>query len=213
MRAVPDDFDNIQALHSPYGAVHGVGTPMISPTDYASFGEHGMRPLMVDTMRRQEGDEHLSPTGLSPAFGHVGFAPPGSLGTPDVLSPLSLTSNDRYYGSHLSSPLSAGPRSGNPFNRQSSSDNYQMHSSRQHPRPLQPIQLRDTMSRSRSESLQSPLRTSMSWKGDSLDYTEYPPGQTSPNTSGRQQSQYSPQLQQQSSNPSAHQYDTDAYSK
>lgn len=212
MRAVPDDFDNIQALHSPYGAVHGVGTPMVSPIDYAaSFGEHGMRPLMVDTMRRHETDDHMSPSGLTSGFGHVGFAPPGSLGTPDVLSPLSLTSSDRYYGSHLSSPLSAGPRSSNPFNRQNSSDSYQMHQNpRQHPRPLQPIQLRETMSRSRSESLQSPLRSSMSWKGDSLDYAEYPPGQTSPNSAGRQQPQYQPQ--QQSSNPgNAQQYDGDAY--
>src|SRR6195952_6144134 len=90
MRAVPDDFDNVQALHSPYGAVHGIGTPMQSPVDFVpNYTDHMMRPLMVDTMRRHENDDHMSPTntGISPAFGHVGFAPGGGpMGTPDVLS-------------------------------------------------------------------------------------------------------------------------------
>ncbi len=70
LRAVPDDFDNVQALHSPYGAVHGLGTPITSPVDFGASGyaDRMMRPLMVD-VRRSDGDDHLSPTGLSPAFG------------------------------------------------------------------------------------------------------------------------------------------------
>ena len=211
MRAVPDDFDNVGALHSPYGAVHGIGTPLTSPVDFASgYTDHMMRPLMVDTMRRNDHDEHISPTGLSPAFGHVGFAPGGSMGTPDLLTPLSLNSTDRYYPSHLSSPMSAGPRSSNPFDRQNS---YQALShSRQHPRQLQPLQLRETISRSRSDSLQSPLRTSMSWKGDNIDYSSYQTGQPSPQLSGRQQSVYQPE---QIGNPAvnaSHQYDGNTYS-
>lgn len=208
MRAVPDDFDNVQALHSPYGAVHGVGTPMQSPVDFVpAYGDHMMRPLMVDTMRRN--DDHMSPTGLSPAFGHVGFAPAGSMGSPDVLSPLSLNSTDRYYSSHLSSPMSSGPRSSNPFDRQNS---YQTLShSRQNVRPLQPLQLRETMSRSRSDSLNSPLRSSMSWKGESIDYTSYQTGQPSPQLSGRQQSVYQPD--QISNAPvNANQYDANTSS-
>lgn len=210
MRAVPDDFDNVQALHSPYGAVHGVGTPMQSPVDFVpAYADHMMRPLMVDTMRRNDNDDHMSPTGLSPAFGHVGFAPGGSMGTPDVLSPLSLNSSDRYYSSHLSSPMSAGPRSSNPFDRQNS---YQTLShSRQHVRPLQPLQLRETMSRSRSESLNSPLRSSMSWKGETIDYTSYQTGQPSPQLSGRQQSVYQPD-QISNTAVNAHQYDGNASS-
>lgn len=226
MRAVPDDFDNVQALHSPYGAVHpnqghpmhSLSTPLQSPVDFMpgyslanphsshdlshqSHGSHMMRPLMVDTMRRPH-DEHISPTGLSPAFGQFGtMATPGGA---DVLSPLSLsTDGGRYYGhggngSHLSSPMSAGPRSADAFGRQNS---YQSLShSRQQVRPLQPLQLRETMNRSRSESLQSPLRTSMSWKGDTLDYGSYQTsssggGQQSPQLSGRQQSVYQPQNQ------------------
>src|ERR1041384_5885060 len=76
MRAVPDDFDNVQALHSPYGAVHGLGTPMASPVDFsAPYGHEMMRPLMVD-VRRQEGeDQHLSPPGLSPASTNTRFTP------------------------------------------------------------------------------------------------------------------------------------------
>ncbi|KAE8444416.1 hypothetical protein EG329_000616 [Mollisiaceae sp. DMI_Dod_QoI] len=210
MRAVPDDFDNVQALHSPYGAVHGVGTPMQSPVDFVpAYADHMMRPLMVDTMRRNDNDDHMSSSGLSPAFGHVGFAHGGSMGTPDVLSPLSLNSSDRYYSSHLSSPMSAGPRSSNPFDRQNS---YQTLShSRQHVRPLQPLQLRETMSRSRSESLNSPLRSSMSWKGETIDYTSYQTGQPSPQLSGRQQSVYQPD-QISNTTVNAHQYDANASS-
>jgi hypothetical protein len=194
MRAVPDDFDNVQALHSPYGAVHGLGTPITSPVDFggSSYADHIMRPLMVD-VRRGEGDDHLSPTGLSPAFGSIGFNPSATLSTPDILSPMSPSSTDRYgYSSHMSGPLSAGPRTSNPFARQPSLDSsMQMHShnSRQQIRPLQPLQLRETMHRSRSDSLQSPLRSSMSWKGDSIDYTTYH-GASSPQMGGRQPGLY-----------------------
>lgn len=194
MRAVPDDFDNVQALHSPYGAVHGIGTPLQSPVDYSqNYGDPGMgmRPLMVDTMRRQEHEEHLSPTGLSPAFGHVGFASQGSIGSPDMLSPLSLGGGDRYYSNHLANPGGTGARNSTVYNRHNSMDGYGMQASRQGARPLQPLQLRETMSRSRSESLQSPLRSSMSWKGDSIDYASYPPpGPQSPSSNGRQASMY-----------------------
>ncbi|KAK1829612.1 homeobox-leucine zipper protein HDG5 [Podospora conica] len=193
MRAVPDDFDNVQALHSPYGAVHGLGTPLSSPVDFggSSYADHMMRPLMVD-VRRGEGDDHLSPTGLSPAFGSIGFNPSATLSTPDILSPMSPSSNDRYYSSHLSGPLSAGPRTSNPFARNSIDSTMQMqsHHSRQQIRPLQPLQLRETMNRSRSDTLNSPLRSSMSWKGDSIDYTTYQGGHTSPQLGGRQPNMY-----------------------
>ncbi|KAI0400604.1 hypothetical protein F4802DRAFT_610014 [Xylaria palmicola] len=180
MRAVPDDFDNVQALHSPYGAVHALGTPMTPPVDFtsSSYTDHMIRPLLVDTMRR-DSDEHLSPTGLSPAFGNIGFTPSAAMNSSDILSPLSPSSNDRgYYSSHLTSPLGGPSRASNPFARQNSLDTgVQLHSqSRQQIRPLQPLSLRETMSRSRSDNLQSPLRSSMSWKGDSIDYATYSGG-------------------------------------
>lgn len=135
---------------------------------------------MVD-VRRAEGEDHMSPTGLSPAFGNIGFSASGNMSNPDILSPLSPTSNDRYgYGSHLSTPLSAGARSSHPYHRHNSLDTSMQMQNRQGVRPLQPLQLRDTMSRSRSDNLQSPLRSSMSWKGDSIDYNSYQNQHTSP---------------------------------
>ncbi len=195
MRAVPDDFDNVQALHSPYGAVHALGTPITPPVDFgsSSFTDHIMPPLLVDTMRR-DSDNHLSPTGLSPAFGNIGFTHSGTMASSDILSPLSPSSNDRaYYSGHLSSPLGGSSSASNPFGRQSSLDaGAQLHSqSRQHIRPLQPLSLRETMSRSRSDNLQSPLRSSMSWKGDSIDYAGYSGGSSSSSgAAGRHTSVY-----------------------
>lgn len=113
------------------------------------------------------------------------------MSTPDMLSPLSLAGGDRYYSSHLGNPVGTGARNSNLYNRHNSSDGYGMQASRQGARPLQPLQLRETMSRSRSDSLQSPLRSSMSWKGDSIDYASYPPpGGQSPSSNGRQPSIY-----------------------
>ena len=196
MRAVPEDFDNVSALHSPYGAVRGLGTPISSPVDFGtpSYADQMMRgPLMVD-VRRAEGESHLSPTGLSPAFGNIGFNPSGNMSNPDILSPLSPTSNDRYgYGSHLSTPLSAGSCStSNPFGRHNSLDTSMQMQNRQGIRPLQPLHLRDSMSRSRSDNLQSPLRSSMSWKGDAIDYSNYSAQHSSPHIGGPNTSTYPP---------------------
>ncbi|KAK7935156.1 Homeobox domain-containing protein [Apiospora marii] len=218
MRAVPDDFDNVQALHSPYGAVHTLGTPITPPVDFgnpASYADHMMRPLMLDTIRRSDAEEHMSPTGLSPGFGGMGFATSGPMGHPDILSPLSPPSTDRggYYSSHLASPMSSGPRTSNPFARQNSLETgMPMHSSSRQPiRPLQPLQLRETMSRSRSETLQSPLRSSMSWKGDSIDFNSYQPGSSSPVAGNRHQSVYQPdQMSGGAGSPMG--YDSGSYS-
>lgn len=183
MRAVPDDFDNVQALHSPYGAVHGLGTPMASPVDFgsSSYAEHMMRPLVID-VRRADGESHMSPTGLSPAFGNIGFNASASMSNPDLLTPMSPSPGDHRYG--------YGARPTHTFGRQATLDN-SMLQSRHMNRPLQPLHLRDSI-RSRSDNLNSPLRTGMSWKGDSIDYTTYSGGSTSPPMSGRQQSMYQP---------------------
>jgi hypothetical protein len=195
MRAVPDDFDNVQALHSPYGAVHGLGAPMSSPIEFGTqqYGDAMLRPLMIDP-RRPEGDEHMSPTSINPSsYGHMGFHPSGPMSSSDVMSPISPSSTDRYpYGSQVSTPLSSAPRSANPFIGRHNSLDAAMHMNRQGYRPLQPLHLRDPMSRSRSEALQSPLRTSMSWKGESVDYTDMHHPSTSPTLSDRQSSLYQP---------------------
>ncbi|KAH7318518.1 hypothetical protein B0I35DRAFT_409400 [Stachybotrys elegans] len=195
MRAVPDDFDNVQALHSPYGAVHGLGGALSSPASMEfgaqHYGETMLRPLMVD-VRRPDVEDHLSPTAITPAFGTIGFHPSGSLSSPDIMSPVSPTSSDRYtYASQVSTPLSSAPRSANPFMRQNSLD-AAMQMNRQGYRPLQPLHLREPMSRARSESLQSPLRSSMSWKTDAMDYASMHGSAPSPALSERPSSVYQP---------------------
>lgn len=215
MRAVPDDFDNVQALHSPYGAVHGLNTPMSSPMNFGtqSYADHMIRPLMVDVRRAEGGEEHMSSTGLSPGFGSIGFTPPGTMSSPDILSPMTpnSTGDHRYgYGSHLS-PMGPGPRTSNPFARQGALENSMSMHRGQPSRPLQPLQLRETMNRSRSD-LNSPLRSSMSWKGDAIDYSTYHHGAGgSPQLSGRQQSVYQPE---QMSGPSSSglPYESSSYS-
>lgn len=202
MRAVPDDFDNVGALHSPYGAVNAVGTPIQSPIDFVPpFADRNMmRPLMVDTMRRPESDEHMSPTTLTSDFGNVGFGSAGAVSASDILSPLSMSSNDRYF-----SPLSTSTRSGNPFSRQNSTDSYPY--SRQPSRSSQSLQLREAASRSRSDSLQSPLRSAMSWKGNSLNYSGY---SEELGNAAKQQSLY--QVDQGNSLLGNQNYDASAYS-
>jgi hypothetical protein len=111
-----------------------------------------MRPLSIDTFRRGPLDSHMSPTGISPAFGGFSFTPPQS--ATDAISPVSAHEGSPF-GFH-SAPLDTSPRTSNPFSMPvSNSSAY----AAQHSIP------RITLHRSRAESLQSPLRTSMSYTG------------------------------------------------
>ncbi|KAG5978531.1 hypothetical protein E4U55_006092 [Claviceps digitariae] len=106
MRAVPDDFDNVQALHSPYGALRGAATiisssnlgPMSNP-----FGNHGAGSLMLD-MRRGVGDSYLSPAGLTPSFGSIELGQSGPMNVSDMTSSVSSLYQERFAGSNASSP-------------------------------------------------------------------------------------------------------------
>ncbi|KXJ92754.1 hypothetical protein Micbo1qcDRAFT_50819 [Microdochium bolleyi] len=206
MRAVPDDFDNVQALHSPYGAVHALGTPMASPSGYVGspYGDHNMmRPLMGDPSRRVEGDSALSQTPMHSSYGGIGGFPSATpVPSSDLPSPLSTSPNERNYFSHqMTSPLSASQRSSHPYGRNDGVDTENhLQTSPQLMRPLQPLHLRETLSRARSESIQSPLRSSMSWKGDSIDYNAFPIGSGSPSGPSRHQPLYQ-----------AEHYDTGSY--
>ncbi|GAB0146673.1 hypothetical protein EsHS_00007064 [Epichloe bromicola] len=121
MRAVPDDFDNVQALHSPYGAFHGV-TTMLSPSDLSSMGSsysnHGARPLMLD-MRRGGGDSYLSRTGLTSSFGGIELGQLVPMGGSDMAPSVSPIPQDRLAtgGSSpsLSGPSGLGFRSSGPY--------------------------------------------------------------------------------------------------
>lgn len=155
-RALPDDFDMAQALHAPFGNTHGLGTPLASP---AAFGQGFpdstmMRPLSIDTLRRATLDSHMSPTGISPAFGGFTFTPPQS--ATDTLSPVSA--HDSPFG-FPSAPLDTSPRTSNPFSIPVSTPTSY---SSQHSIPRLALHA-DRITRTRAESLNSPLRTSMSY--------------------------------------------------
>lgn len=160
-RALPDDFDMAQALHSPFGNPHGLGTPLASPGSYnPSFSDGNMmRPLSIDTLRRGPLDSHMSPTGISPAFGGFAFTPPQS--ATDTLSPVSAH-GDSPFG-FPSAPLDTSPRTSNPFSMPvSASPGYAAH----HSIPRLTLHA-DRIVRSRAESLSSPLRSSMSYSNGS----------------------------------------------
>ncbi|KAG6118700.1 hypothetical protein E4U14_006424 [Claviceps sp. LM454 group G7] len=119
MRAVPEDFDNVQALHSPYGAVHGVATtlppsnlgPMSSP-----YGNQGAGSLMLD-IRRATGESYLSPTGLTPSFGNIELGQSGPANVSDVASSATSLYQDRFAASGASPncPVDVGYRNCGPY--------------------------------------------------------------------------------------------------
>lgn len=158
-RALPDDFDMAQALHAPFGNSHGLGTPLASPGSYnQGFPESSMmRPLSIDALRRGPLDSHMSPTGISPAFGGFTFTPPQS--ATDTLSPASAH-GESPFGFH-SAPLDTTPRTSNPFSMPVSAPPAY---AAQHSIPRLTLHA-DRIVRSRAESLSSPLRTSMSYTG------------------------------------------------
>jgi hypothetical protein len=164
-RALPEDFDITQALHSPYVGQQAMGTPLGSPVTYLPYGEAGViRPLAHDGMRRQSEDESTnSPISMGSAYGNF-FTPPGSAPTSENLSPISATSERGHFGG-IPHSQSTSPRYTNPFVRSSS------FSTAYHPNPHIPrLHLQDRMVRNRAESLGSPLRSSMSYTGNALDY-------------------------------------------
>ncbi|KAL1632859.1 hypothetical protein SLS56_003349 [Neofusicoccum ribis] len=114
-RALPDDFDMTQALHSPFGAAgHGVGTPLASPAANfsPSFPEGNMvRPLSLDTIRRFPEGQQMSPGGIPPPFGGYSFTPPQS--ATDTSSPVSATGEPNPFA--YSQSMDSSPRRPNPF--------------------------------------------------------------------------------------------------
>lgn len=152
-RALPDDFDMTQALHSPFGAIHNVNSNLNSPT-YGNMSDgNGIRPLNIDSLRRIPDGAHMSPTGIAPSYGGFNFTPPQSV--TDTLSPVSPAGDSPF----SYSPTLDGQRRGNPFAPVTSPSSFTSH-------PHIPrLQLQDRVARTRSESLTSPLRTSLSYPG------------------------------------------------
>jgi hypothetical protein len=190
MRAVPEGFNNAQALHSPYGAVHGLA-PNMTPNDPSGqqMGSHLERPLVVN-VQRPHADTNLSPTGLTPAFGTAGFR--ASSGTnDDLLSPLSSSSVERgqTHGIQLASMFGSGSQDSGAYSSGALNSSY--HLGQYSGRSLQPLHLQDPSSRLRADSLQSPSRSSLAWPTTPLEYSEWKVGAHGGDTAERQQPNYS----------------------
>ena len=164
-RALPEDFDMTHALHSPFNGVSSsYSTPVVSPASYAStFGDGGMiRPLMMDGLKRQSTDEStISPISMSSANY---YTPPGSVPASENLSPISpVSERSNFAGPAMSQNSSC--RGTNPFNRSNSV------STTYHTYPHIPkLQIHDRVSRTRAESLASPLRSSMSYTANASEF-------------------------------------------
>jgi hypothetical protein len=156
-RALPDDFDMTQALHSPFGAVHNVGSTLSSPAGYSpTLSESsGIRPLNFDSLRRMPGGHNMSPSIGPGAFGGFNFTPPQSVA--DGLSPVSPAGDSPFT---TYSPSMDGQRRGNPFaGGVTSPSAFTSHPS------IPRLQLHDHIRGSRPEGLTSPLRTTLSYPG------------------------------------------------
>jgi hypothetical protein len=186
-RALPDNFDMTQALHSPFGApTSNMGTPMPSPGAFSHFGNEGnaIRPLTLDTLRRVPDYEHFnsqytSPTGMNPGVSSFGFTPPQS--ATETISPSSAVSEISPYGMHPRHPQESPRRPPYGFTAGHASSYYGSHAQ------LSRLHVHDRFSRPISEAVSSPLRTSMSYSslgsgsgshiqpsGRASSFSEYP---------------------------------------
>ena len=159
-----------QALHSPFTAgihqppSHGYTPLLQSPPSFSStFNEHGMArpPLMVAGLRRESEDENaISPISMSSNFNSF-YTPPGSITTTESLSPTSpVADRTPFMNSWQSAHAGRGT---DPYSRSASiSSNYNPQIPRLH-------LAHERLTRTRAESLGSPLRTSMSYTGE-LDF-------------------------------------------
>jgi hypothetical protein len=162
-RALPDNFDMTQALHSPFGApTPNMGTPMPSPGAFSHFGGEGnaIRPLTLDTLRRvpdyeQFNSQYTSPTGMNPGVSAYGFTPPQS--ATETISPSSAVSEISPFGMHPRHPQESPRRPPYGFNAAPTSSYYGSHAH------LSRLHVHDRFSRPISEAVSSPLRTSMSY--------------------------------------------------
>ena len=166
-RALPDDFDMAQTLHTPFGIIpQPYSTPTASPALYATtFADNGvLRPLMIDGLRRQSEDEStISPISMSSNYGSF-YSPPASIAASETMSPISPIERSTF--SNLQLAQATSPRRANPFMR-SGSFSSNVHST---PSQIPRLQLHERVSRTRAESLASPLRSSMSYTGSALNY-------------------------------------------
>src|ERR1700709_1963235 len=95
-RALPDDFDMTQALHSPFGTIQNVTSALSSPSGFSSISDGNMiRPLSLESLRRVPDGAHMSPI---PGYGGFQFTPPQSV--TDGLSPVSPGGADSPFSTY-----------------------------------------------------------------------------------------------------------------
>ncbi|KJZ74158.1 hypothetical protein HIM_06389 [Hirsutella minnesotensis 3608] len=186
MRAVPEGFDNVQALHSPYGAVHGLGAPLppgepLNPP----YGHHMLRPLMVEVRRHDE--TYISPGALTPSFGNIELGQSGGMSASDLVSPLSSTSSSKYMPE---SHVSTSSRTMGTSICQHAGLDAVGHMSKPGLRQGQPLHVREPIAKSTGDALQSPLRGGLSWKPETFDYSHYSETNAGPSASERSPSAY-----------------------
>lgn len=151
-RALPDDFDMTQALHSPFGAIQNVNSTLSSPGGFSTISDSNIvRPLSLESLRRiPDGPHHMSPI---PGYGGFNFTPPQSV--TDGLSPISPAGGDSPFGY---SPSIDGQRRSNPFGGPLTSPN----AFTSHPQ-MPRLHMHDRDGR-RQEGLTSPLRPTISFQ-------------------------------------------------
>ncbi|KAF4120489.1 Homeobox domain [Geosmithia morbida] len=169
MRTVPAGFDNVQALHSPYGAFPGLGSRMSHTSEPGSqrIGDHD--PLTADA-RISDRDDKSSASVPTPGYERASFhfPPPGRSTT---IPTDYTTSADVGYGPSYGGQMSplVGGASPYPANRpmfnSPSSIGRQLTGS---PQPMNPS---ESFSRNR---VGSDNPTVVPWKPDTVEYPGYP---------------------------------------
>lgn len=161
-RALPADFDMTQALHAPFGtSAPVVAAAATSSRNFSPYSNtSGVRPLTLDTLRREPdhspfSPQYTTPTNITPAIGGFGFTPPQS--ATDTISPGSAAgSMSALNVQHQNSPRYPF---GGQFGQNAGYINY---------RPQMPrLQTHDRIARPMGETASSPLRASMSYTGPS----------------------------------------------
>jgi hypothetical protein len=168
-RALPDDFDMAQALHSPYGSrPTSSSTTLTSPGPYFPAHTSGdpLAPLVIDNMETFGDDEYVtSPLSETSPYGTL-FTSSHPGPEPDT-SPISTRCDSATLFTPLPTPQASNPRNMNLFTRSSSlSSSYTLAAHPQIPR----LQSHEGRNRVQAGSLTSTLRDRISYSGSAVDY-------------------------------------------
>lgn len=177
MRAVPGGFDNIQALHHPYGAAQrDIVAPQQNLGDQ-QFAPHPRRPLVSDATKTEVG-ERPSSGGMAPAFDGSGFDPT-SVSNISMSTENSASSN-RYnpFGEHESS-LSDRINYASLYSMNQNRLSGMLHSDQQGVVARQDLGHGEPYSRRHSDTTHSPPWRTLPVKGKEPEYPGFQPDNSS----------------------------------